>query len=230
MSVLFGVPLDAAYRVISALATLISPILAIVVFTIAVRLLIMPLSYRAFRGQAAQSRLAPQVQALRTKYRQQPERLQREVTALYKREGTSMFAGFGPLLVQWPFLSVVYLLFRTPRIGGSANVLLDRDLLGTHWLSGPGPFSTQGLAFLAVFVLLAVVGYVSVFLQNGRSQAPGSSRIVWLVPLVTVVFAAFSPLAAGIYLVTTTAWTFAERRMFIHFPRVAVSGQDNPRE
>lgn len=207
MSILFGVPLNAAYHVISALASLATPVLAIVILTVAVRLLILPLSYRAFRGQAAQARLAPQISALRERYRQQPERLQREVTALYKREGTSMFAGFGPLLVQWPFLSLVY--WSARRLGGSALGVP----LHAYWLSAPGPFSTQGAAFLAVFVLLAVVGYVSVFL-NGGSHPAGSAAIVWVAPLVTVVIAAFSPLAAGVYLVTTTAWTLAERWVF----------------
>ena len=38
----------------------------------------------------------------------------------------------------------------------------------------------------------------------------------WLttaLPLVTVVFAAFVPLAGGIYLLTTTTWTLLERRL-----------------
>jgi YidC/Oxa1 family membrane protein insertase len=83
--------------------------------------------------------------ALRQRYGKQPERLQREMAALYKREGTSMFAGFAPLLLQWPFLSVMYLLFRSPTVGGTANTLLTHDLfgvpLGAHWLSGAGPLA-----------------------------------------------------------------------------------------
>jgi YidC/Oxa1 family membrane protein insertase len=35
-------------------------------------------------------------------------------------------------------------------------------------------------------------------------------------PYLTVVIAAFAPLAAAIYLLTTTAWTLAERRLFLH--------------
>ncbi len=44
--------------------------------------------------------------------------MQRELAALYRAEGTSMFAGCLPLLAQWPFLSVMYLLFRSPRVDG----------------------------------------------------------------------------------------------------------------
>jgi YidC/Oxa1 family membrane protein insertase len=171
---LFGVPLDAAYHVVSALAVVFTPVLAIVVFTVLVRLLIMPLSLRALRGQAAQARIAPQVQALRERHRKQPERLQGELT---------------------------------------------RDMLGTHWLSAPGPVSLQGLAFLAVFGLLAAIGYLAArwstpLSPNGSAPSPGTTLVSRVAPLVTVALAVFSPLATGVYLVTTMAWTVAERRVF----------------
>src|SRR5208337_515329 len=147
MSSLLGVPVDAAYHLVSGFTNILTPVLgglaavaAIIAFTMAVRVLLMPLSLRALRGQAVQARLAPQVQALRQRYARQPERLQREMSALYKREGTSLFAGIAPLLLQWPFLSVMYVLFRSTQVGGKPNTLLSHDLLGVplsmHWLSG----------------------------------------------------------------------------------------------
>ena len=106
MSTLFGVPVDAAYHLVFALTNVLTPVLGglaavvgIIVFTMAVRLLVSPLTFRALRGQAAQARLAPEIQRLRQRHAKQPDRLQRELTALYQREGTSMFAGFAPLLV-----------------------------------------------------------------------------------------------------------------------------------
>src|SRR5205814_6110989 len=137
MSAFPGVPVDAAYHVVSAMTGLLTPPLgglaaatAIVLFTMAVRLLILPLSYRVMRGVAAQARIAPQVQALRRKHAGQPDRLHRELGALYESEGTSMFAGCLPLLLQWPFVSVLYLLFRSPNVGGARNALLGHELLG----------------------------------------------------------------------------------------------------
>jgi len=236
MSSFLGVPVDAAYHLVSGLTVILTPVLgglaavaAIVVFTMAVRLLLMPLSLRALRGQAAQARLAPQLVALRQRYGKQPERLQREMAALYKREGTSMFAGFAPLLLQWPFLSVMYLLFRSPTVGGTANTLLTHDLLGVplgaHWLSGTGPASAQGAVFLGLFVLLAGLCWLSARLgrlmtaqATGTSPAPGAAGspglLVRALPYLTVVIAAFAPLAAGIYLLTTLAWSLAERMLY----------------
>ena len=262
MSVFPGVPVDAAYHVVSALARLLTPLpgglaaaAAIVCFTVAVRLLVLPLSYRAMRGMEAQARLAPRVQALRKKHAGQPERLQRELTALYRSEGTGMLGGFLPMLLQWPLLSVMYLLFRSPVIGGARNTLLTHRLfgaaLGSHWLGGAGPVSAQGAVFAGLFLLLAGVGWLSARLARrhgaaggtGSDAAAGSASdggpvaagpattgpaaagsagagpvaagpaamLARVAPFVTVVVAAFVPLAAGLYLATTSAWTLAER-------------------
>jgi YidC/Oxa1 family membrane protein insertase len=239
MSGFLGVPAGAAYYLVSALTHLLTPVAgglavaaAIILFTAAVRLLISPLSLRALRGQAAMARLAPQVQTLRTRYGRQPERFQRELAALYKREGTSPFAGIVPLLAQWPFLSVMYLLFRSATVDGTQNQLLSGGLfgvpLGAHWLSGVGLLSVHDALFLAIFAILAALCWLSARLAKRAAPAAStrpdpaalaSSKAAGLLarvlPYVTVVIAAFAPLAAAIYLLTTVAWTFAERRLFL---------------
>ena len=250
---LFGVPVDAAYHVVTAISAVLTPlagglavVAAIIVFTVAVRLMVLPFSYYAMRGQITQARIAPQAQALRQRYAKQPERLTRELTALYRENGTSMFAGCLPLLLQWPFLSVMYLLLRSTSIGGAPNALLAHYLfgarLGSHWLSGAGPLSAQGAVFAALFLLLAAIGWLAVraslrltppaetvpaaMALAGRKPpaagAPGAagaqpagvpSWVTSLLPYLTAVFAAFLPLAAGLYLLTTTGWTLLERSL-----------------
>lgn len=264
MSGFLGVPVGAAYHLVSALTSLLTPVAgglatvaAIVVFTAAVRLLLSPLSLRALRGQAAMARLMPQVQTLRTRYARQPERFNRELSALYKREGTGPFAGLLPLLAQWPFLSVMYLLFRSATVDGTPNHLLSNGLfgvpLGAHWLSGAGLLSVHDAVFVAILAILAALCWLSARLARRSApatptptvSAPVANRekphgaggpparragadpaaapadgkaaglLTRVVPYVTVVIAAFAPLAAAIYLLTTVAWTLAERRLFL---------------
>ena len=230
---ILGVPVDAAYHLVSGFTGILTPVLggvagvaAIIVVTVAIRILLMPLSFRALRGQVVQARLAPQLLDLRQRYARQPERLQQEMSALYKREGTSMLAGFTPFLLQWPFLSVMYLLFRSPVVAGRPNTLLAHDLfgvpLGMHWLSGAGLASAQGAVFLGVFALLAGLCWLSSRLAQLMSAqaatappAAGAGALVKVLPYLTVVIAAFAPLAAGIYLITSTGWSLAERRLFL---------------
>jgi len=270
MSTLLGVPVDAAYHLVFALTSLLTPILGglaavagIIVVTIAVRLLVSPLTFRALRGQAAQARLAPEIQRLRQRHAGHPDRLQRDLTALYQREGTSMFAGFAPLLVQWPVFSVLYLLFRSPTIAGGPNRLLSVNLLGvplgSHWLSGAGLLSVHGIVFVGVLGLLGAACWYAartarrtmppplpaspVPASRGRTRptrgnaapasttrsgaAPASTTpadaqpgaqamatITKFAPYLTVLIAAFAPLAGVIYLVTSTSWSAAERLVF----------------
>jgi YidC/Oxa1 family membrane protein insertase len=256
MNAVFGVPVDAAYHLVLALTNFFSPVLgglaavaAIVVFTMAIRLLLTPLSFRALRGQAAMARLAPQIQELRKRYGRQPERLQRELTALYAREGRSLLAGFVPLLAQWPVFSVLYLLFRSPTVAGGANSLLSRDLfgvpLGAHWLSGGGAgVATAGLhalVFPAVLAILALVCWLSVWVARQMTAGPASAAsgtggaaglLVKVLPYITVVIAAFAPLAAAVYLVVSVSWSVAERRVFAARSRrldTGPGGGDRPR-
>jgi YidC/Oxa1 family membrane protein insertase len=244
-----GVPTGAAYHLVYALTRLLTPLLGglaaaavIIVITMAVRLLIAPLSFRALRGQAAQARLMPQLQALQRRYGKQPERFQREVTMLYRREGTSPLGGIWPILAQWPFLSVLYALFRSPRVAGGPNQLLTHSLLrvplGAHLLSGPGLASVQGGVFLGVFAVLAGLCWLSARVARrmapapAAGTAPGSTRVITaVVPYLTVVFAAFLPLAGGLYLVTTVAWSTGERWLFTRRARPAApAGGGEPRQ
>jgi YidC/Oxa1 family membrane protein insertase len=231
---LLSIPVIIAYHLVSAVSAGLAPLLggaaaaaAIVACTAIVRLLVLPLSMSALRGQAAQARLAPRVAELRRRHPGDPGRLQAEVTALYRQEGTSMLAGYLPVLLQAPFFTVLYLMFRSPRIGGTANSLLRHDLLGaplaSHWLTAPGPVSGQGAVFLGVFCALAVIGWLHTRLARrplapaapatpAAAQPAGVARMLaMLAPAITVAMAALVPLAAGLYLVTTTGWTLAEQ-------------------
>ena len=243
MFALFDAAVRAGYHILTSVISVLSPLFgglagaaAIVAVTIALRLALLPLSYYAVRGQAAQARLLPQLAELQRKYKNQPERLRRELTAVQQREGTSLFAGLLPLLAQWPFFSVLYRLFLTPVISGHPNALLSDQLLGvplgSRWLAGAGPFSAHGAVFLGLFALLALVSWAAVRLARRFTAAPGAAGAVagtpaaarpggavgWLarvLPYLTIVIAAFVPLAAGLYLLTTIAWTAAERTVLM---------------
>ncbi len=258
---LLGVAVGAAYHVVSAYVQVLAPVTgslatvaAIIAFTITVRLLLLPLSLSAARGQASQARLLPQVTDLRQRHAGHPDRLRIELNALYQRENASALAGCLPALIQLPFFSVMYRLFLDRTVNGRPNGLLSHSLLGaplgSHWLTGAGPLSAQGAVFLALLGLIAAVAWVSARAARragrpagpaqsagpsrragmakpagtakpaGAAQAAGAARSAaaagWLtrvLPYLTVVIAAVVPLAAGIYLLTTTAWTTAERSL-----------------
>ncbi len=241
---LFDVGVGVSYHLVSTLATWFAPLpggmataAAIIAFTVAVRVALLPLSYYVMRGEGARARLAPRIADLRRRYARQPARLQQELGQLYQAEGAGLFAGCLPLLVQLPFFSVMYRLFLSRAVAGVPNTLLAHALfgvpLGSHWLSGAGPFSPHGLVFLGLLALLGVVAWrtarmarraiAGVASASAGGPVPAGSETVdrrgsgaadtltALMPYGTLLVAAVVPLAAGLYLLTTTTWTLLER-------------------
>jgi YidC/Oxa1 family membrane protein insertase len=223
MSALFSAPLDGAYHLVTFLVGLLAPVFGplataatIVLFVAAVKLALHPLVRASTRGQKAQAELAPQVRAVREKHRKDPQRMQQEIATLYKDSGTSMFAGCLPALVQLPFFMIMFRLFASGTVAGRPNDLLTHTLfgapLGHTWLA-------TGLGnpvFLAVFALLAVVAWFSSAYQ-ARTMATGTPMrgLLRLMPYGTLLAAAVLPLAAGLYLLVSTAWTTTERRLLM---------------
>jgi YidC/Oxa1 family membrane protein insertase len=219
----FDVVLVPASHLFTSLSGIVGPALAIVLFTVAVRLSLLPLSVRVARVQRIRLRLAPQVEKLRTRWKSDPRRLMTEVDALYAKEGISRFAGYLPAFAQSPFFMVTYRLFTSAVIAGHPNLLLAQGVLGVplgeHFgavLAGAGLFSAPAMVFLGLFALLTLVAWIA-----ARRVEPGTPMrpLMKAMPFWTVLVAAFLPLAAGVYLLVSSAWTTAERAVL--YPRAA---------
>ncbi|MFF8278168.1 YidC/Oxa1 family membrane protein insertase [Streptomyces lateritius] len=199
---------------------------AIVLFTALVRLAIHPLSRAAARGQKARTRIAPQLAALREKHGKNPERLRKEVGELHARENVSPFSGMLPSLFQLPAFLLMYYLFAGDRMAGHS---LFAAPLGDRWtdaLTDGGPFGPAGLVYVALFAIVAAVATYS-FRRTKRQMAetaaplpegPGAATLAKVMPLLaygTLVTVAVVPLAAALYIVTSTTWTVAERALLL---------------
>ena len=218
--------LSAAYSLVAGLASLLTPAtaggsaaLAIVIVTLLLRSLLIPVGRSQVKAQADRQRIAPQLAALQKKYRNNREVLLRKTQELYASEKVSPLAGLLPTLIQAPVISLVYGLFVRPKIGGHTNALLTQHLFGVPL--GTSLFAA-GWPGVAVFVaLLVVIGVVATFARRtalAAPAAPGATdaqlrmvRILSWTPYLTLVFAAFVPLAATLYLAVTTTWTQVER-------------------
>ncbi|XVQ08932.1 YidC/Oxa1 family membrane protein insertase [Spirillospora sp. CA-255316] len=215
---LLDVPVSITHDLVGSLAGALDPVAgglaasaAIVLFTAAVRLLLVPLAVAQARGERARLRLLPKMRALQKKHARDPERLRSEMAGLYAAEGASPLAGCLPALAQWPFFAVMYQLFISATVAGHQNLLLTHTLLGVPLgqnLLSVGLFSPGTPVFLALLVLLGLVAWWS----SRRVTAEGPmGRVLRLLPFGTLAVAVFVPLAAGLYLLTSTAWAAAER-------------------
>jgi YidC/Oxa1 family membrane protein insertase len=205
--------ITAAYHLVSFLAPLTGTAGAIVVFVMLVRLCLHPLARIQVRGEKARAEIMPKLKEIQDKHRGNPERLNQELATFYGGEGKGMFAGCLPMLIQLPIFSVMYRLFLSPTVAGQPNQLLTHTLLGTPL--GTVFTTSPNIAAVCLFALMAAVATWTAM------QMTAGPKILRAVPYVSVVFAMFVPLAAGLYLLTTTAWTAFERALLMRREKVS---------
>lgn len=81
---------------------------SVVVFTIFIKLLVLPLEIKSRKGMRAMNRVQPQLQALQKKYANDKDKLNQKTMELYKKENVSMTAGCLPMLIQLPILFIMF--------------------------------------------------------------------------------------------------------------------------
>ncbi|MFI0424286.1 YidC/Oxa1 family membrane protein insertase [Spongiactinospora sp. 9N601] len=198
--------------------------LAIVLFTLAVRLALVPLTLRAARGERIRQRLTPQVNKLRTRFKSRPERMAKEIRELYAKEGGSPFSGVLPSLAQAPFFMLLFQTASAPSTHTLFGAPLGAQVASV--IGAYGPFGVPVLVFAAVIGLIAGVAYISsrrarLTAVAVEGQPEIMRKIVPLLPYGTVLAALVLPLAVALYLLASTAWTAAERALFYPKPVAA---------
>src|SRR5215212_12080578 len=86
--------------------------IAIIAMTFIVRLALLPLSLRGIRSMRRMQVVAPKLKELKDKYKDDPQRFQRETMEVYKKEGVNPFSSCLPFILQIPFFIAIYQLLR----------------------------------------------------------------------------------------------------------------------
>ena len=99
---------------------------AIILFSILVKIIMLPISLKQQKAMKKNAKIQEEMKQIQFKYKNDPEKLNQEVMALYKREGASPFSGCLSSIVQIILLFSVFLLVRSPL---TYMVKLDTDVI-----------------------------------------------------------------------------------------------------
>ena len=88
--------------------------LAIILFTLLIKLIMLPLSIKQQRTMKKSAKLQEQIKVLQFKYKNDPEKLNREMMDLYKKENMSPFSGCLSTIVQFILLISIFYMVRFP--------------------------------------------------------------------------------------------------------------------
>ncbi len=88
--------------------------LAIIIFTVIIKLILIPLNVRSQKAMKKQQKVQPIIAELQKKYANDQEKLQREMMKIYKENNISMSGGCLPMLIQMPILIGLYQVIQRP--------------------------------------------------------------------------------------------------------------------
>lgn len=156
-------------------------VLAIVIFTVLVRLITYPLTIQQQRSSKAMQQLQPELKKLQEKHKGDREKLSQEQMALYRQYGINPFGGCLPLFVQLPIMlglyqAIIFALAATPyqllelsgrlMIPGLGNLVpLQNTFLGLNLTQPPNPANVISFA-------LPVLVVVTTWLQFKMTMPP----------------------------------------------------------
>jgi len=98
---------------------------SVVVFTLTIRLILLPLDIKSKKGMRAQQKIQPKLQALQKKYANDKEKLNQKTMELYKKEHVSLTAGCLPMLISLPILFIMFAAMRNVGDERMIQMILD---------------------------------------------------------------------------------------------------------
>ncbi len=165
--------------------------LVIIILSTLTKLLFYPLAQKSFKSMRAMQRLQPEMEMLRQKYKNDPQKLNRAMIELYRKHGVNPVGGCLPLVPQMPvFIALFNVLSRTIELRRAEFVLWIKDLSRPDVIAHL-PFS---LPFIGNNVsLLPILMGVAMFVQQKMgTKDPKQAAMTYFLPIVfTVMFFRF---------------------------------------
>lgn len=171
--------------------------MTIVVFTIIVRVILLPLNAMSIKSSTKMQQIQPEVQALQKKYpgrdAESRQLLSQETNKLYKEAGVNPYAGCLPLLIQLPVMYALYdSIVKTPELQNGHFLWMD--------LGKPDPYYVMPVLAVAFTFVSTYISQMSI---PKSSQNMTSKIMMYAMSLLVGVYAIFFQSAISLYWVVS---------------------------
>lgn len=201
--------------------------IAVIILTIIIRLLLYPSSLQSIKSQKALSELQPKIQEIQRKYKENREKMAKEVMELYKKEKINPIAGFLPLLIQLPLLIALFLVFKSFENGFDPNEFemlysfvssptdLNPVFLGVINLANKGSLFLALLAGAAQFLQTKMLTSQAKHPQKKSNDFAQimQKQMMYIFPIFTVYICWSLPSAIALYWLTTALFSVGQQHI-----------------
>jgi YidC/Oxa1 family membrane protein insertase len=170
----------------------------IIAFTILIKLLFFPLSAAGYRSMAKVKLVTPKMQAIRERYKGDPQKMNQATMELYKTEKINPLGGCLPILVQMPVFIALYWV-----LGASV------EIRGAPWMGW-----VTNLAQHDPYCILPVLYAISMFITTKLNPAPADpmqAKMMMFMPLAFSVMFFFFPSGLVLYWVVNNVLSICQQ-------------------
>ncbi len=203
--------------------------IAILLFTIVLRLLVFPLAQKSYKSFARMKEVQPQMLEIREKYKDDPKKMQEAMMDLYSREKITPVSGCLPILLQIPIFFALYkVLFVTIEMRhtpffGWIDDLSAPDPTSLFNLFGLLPYDVPG--FLEIGLWPCIMG-LTMYLQtklNPPAANDFQQSIMLVLPVVFTIMLAQFPAGLVIYWTWSNMLAIAQQYLILKRMKVGDS-------
>lgn len=180
--------------------------LGIILFTIIIRIILIPLNNIQTRSQRKMLEIQPELNAIRDRYpnrdRDSMEAMQREQQALLDERGVNQFAGLLPMFIQLPVMMALY------------QSILRTDLLreGTFLWTNLG--ERDPYFILPILAAAFTLANTYLTMKANPTQNSASKIMIYVMPVMILLISIGLPSAITLYWVVSNAFTVAQTLIF----------------
>jgi YidC/Oxa1 family membrane protein insertase len=198
--------------------------IVIILFSVGMNLLFYPLTYKSTKSMRDMAALKPRLDALKEKYKSEPQKLSEATMRLYKEAGVNPLAGCLPLLLQMPIFFALYaVLFHTIELRQAPFVAWIRDLSQPDvlfHLPFAIPFIGTGISLLPI-----IMGVTSFFQSKATMVDPSQKALMYMMPIMMTFIFFTMPSGLVLYWLMSNLFTIAQKAMMKPAPApVAAEG------
>ncbi|OGQ17962.1 MAG: hypothetical protein A3C54_06145 [Deltaproteobacteria bacterium RIFCSPHIGHO2_02_FULL_60_17] len=190
----------------------------IILLTILLKLLMAPLTHKSFVSMKQMQKLQPQMERIKEKFKDDKEKMNKEIMELYRRNKVNPLGGCLPMLLQFPVFIGLYNALLTPIELRHAPFLWIKDLSRPDWESLPLELAGW---HLGIPVLTLFMG-ASMLIQQWMTPSagdPNQKRMMMFMPLIfTVMFINF-PSGLTIYWLVNNILSIAQQYLINRMDR-----------
>ena len=195
--------------------------LIILLLTILIKVVLLPLTYRAYMSTAKMKVLKPEVDELNEKYaKEDPMKKQQALMALYKKAGVNPLGGCLPMLLQMPILIAMFKFFPASIELRQQSFLWATDLSSydSIWTFGYVPVIDylygDHVSLFTLLMTISTIMYTRMNDQFSGANNPQMAQMKWIMYLMPIIFlGVFNNYAAGLsyYYFLANMFTFAQQ-------------------